>query len=161
MDSAVSSVLDAFTWSRYRPLRLPVAQAYADTVTDIPNEHQTGRRGSAAVITDARMGTTEEMTSRIRRYTITMAFRTACFISMIFVNGPFRWVLFGCAVALPYVAVVMANQAKQRTKPGRVEPVEPAERPQLTVGEPTEVISGDADDASSAGGSGSRDKRVA
>jgi hypothetical protein len=140
---------------------LPVAQAYADTVTDIPSEHQTGRRGSAAVITDARMGTTEEMTSRIRRYTITMAFRTACFISMIFVHGPFRWVLFACAVALPYIAVVMANQAKQRTTSGRVEPGEPAERPQLTAGEPTEpteVISGHIDDA---GDNGTRGKRVA
>ena len=113
------------------------------------------------MITDARMGTSEEMSSRIRRYTITMAFRTACFISMIFVHGPFRWVLFACAVALPYVAVVVANQANQRTKPGRVEPGEPTDRPQLTVGEPTEVISGDADDAGSTGGPGTRDKRVA
>ena len=113
------------------------------------------------MITDARMGTSEEMSSRIRRYTITMAFRTACFISMIFVHGAFRWVLFACAVALPYVAVVLANQANQRTKPGRVEPGEPTDRPQLTVGEPTEVISGDADDAGSAGGPGTRDKRVA
>jgi hypothetical protein len=107
------------------------------------------------------MGTSEEMSSRIRRYTITMAFRTACFISMIFVNGPFRWVLFACAVALPYVAVVVANQANQRTKPGRVEPGEPTDRPQLTAGEPTEVISGDTDDAGSTGGPGTRDKRVA
>ena len=58
-------------------------------------------RSSPTVITDARMGTSEEMSSRIRRYTITMAFRTACFISMIFVQGLFRWVLFACAVVLP------------------------------------------------------------
>ncbi len=161
MDSAVSSVLDAFTWSRYRVLRLPAEQAYADTVTDTPSEHQTGRHGSAAVITDARMGTSEEMSSRIRRYTITMAFRTACFISMIFVHGPFRWILFACAVALPYVAVVMANQAKQRTKPGRIEHAEPTELPQLTAGEPTEVISGDVDGSSSAGDARTRDKHVA
>ena len=161
MDSAVSSVLDAFTWSRYRVLRLPVGQAYADTVTDTPNEYQTGRRGSAAVITDARMGTSEEMSSRIRRYTITMAFRTACFISMIFVHGPFRWVLFACAVALPYVAVVVANQANQRTNPKRVESVEPTELPKLTAGEPTEVISGNIDGTGSTGDNRTRDKHVA
>ena len=126
-------------------------QAYADTVTDTPSEYQTGRRGNAAVITDARMGTSEEMSSRIRRYTITMAFRTACFISMIFVHGPFRWVLFACAVALPYVAVIVANQANQRTNRGRVEHAEPTELPQLTAGEPTEVISGDIDGTGSAG----------
>ena len=62
------------------------------------------------------------MSSRIRRYTITMAFRTACFISMIFVHGPFRWVLFACAVALPYVAVIWPTRRTQRTKPGASEP---------------------------------------
>ncbi len=136
-------------------------QAYADTVTDTPSEYQTGRRGNAAVITDARMGTSEEMSSRIRRYTITMAFRTACFISMIFVHGPFRWVLFACAVALPYVAVIVANQANQRTNRGRVEHAEPTELPQLTAGEPTEVISGDIDGTDPAGGRQTRDKHVA
>src|SRR3954466_11662395 len=108
--------------------------AHIRTVADL------GNRSSAPVITDARMGTSEEMSSRIRRYTITMAFRTACFISMIFVHGPFRWVLFACAVALPYVAVIVANQANQRTSRGRVEHAEPTELPQLTAGEPTEVI---------------------
>jgi Protein of unknown function (DUF3099) len=136
-------------------------QAYADTVTDTPSEYQTGRRGNAAVITDARMGTSEEMSSRIRRYTITMAFRTACFISMIFVHGPFRWVLFACAVALPYVAVIVANQANQRTNRGRVEHAEPTELPQLTAGEPTEVISGDIDGTGPAGGRQTRDNHVA
>ena len=43
-----------------------------------------------------------------------MAFRTACFIAMIFVDGPLRWVLFAGAVVLPYIAVIVANQANQR-----------------------------------------------
>ncbi len=99
------------------------------------------------MITDARSGASEEMSTRIRRYTITMAFRTACFISMIFVHGPFRWVMFGAAVLLPYIAVVLANQANQRTiTPDRIERGEPTNAPQLTVGEPTEVISGDVVD---------------
>ena len=66
----------------------------------------------------------------MRRYTITMAFRTACFISMIFVHGAFRWVLFACAVFLPYVAVIFANQANQRTNPAmQSSTLEPSDAP--------------------------------
>ena len=79
----------------------------------------TGHRGSGTLITDARMGTSEEMSSRIRRYTITMAFRAACFISMVFVDGVFRWVLFACAVVLPFIAVIAANQVDQHFREGK------------------------------------------
>lgn len=75
--------------------------------------------GSHAVITDARTSTSLEMSRRVRRYTITMAFRTACFLSMLLVDGSLRWVLFGFAVFLPYIAVVFANQANKRTQPTR------------------------------------------
>jgi hypothetical protein len=67
------------------------------------------------VITTARTGATAEMNSRVRRYTITMAFRTACFIAMIWVPGVLRWILFACALFLPYVAVLFANQANRRS----------------------------------------------
>ena len=63
-----------------------------------------------------------------------MAFRTACFVCMIFVPGTLRWVLFGCAVFLPYVAVVFANQADTKTRSGRVEPGEPQPAAELPVG---------------------------
>ena len=76
-------------------------------------------RSSPTVITDARMGTSEEMSSRIRRYTITMAFRAACFISMVFVEGVFRWVMFACAVVLPFIAVIAANQVNQHFRAGK------------------------------------------
>ena len=103
------------------------------------------------------MGNSAEMSSRIRRYTITMAFRTACFLSMLLVEGPIRWVLFVAAVVLPYIAVVVANQANQR-RSGRVSPVPPTDHPQLTTGERVEVISGSLDD----GGDRQRsDQRVA
>jgi Protein of unknown function (DUF3099) len=96
---------------------------------------ESGRRGSAPLITDARMGTSEEMSSRIRRYTITMAFRAACFLAMIFVEGPFRWVLFGCAVVLPFIAVIAANQVNQRFRAGKkMTHALPSERPELTTG---------------------------
>lgn len=91
--------------------------------------------GSHAVITDARTATSLEMASRIRRYSITMAFRTACFISMLFVHGAFRWVLLGIAVFLPYIAVVLANQANTRTQPPRkVDDLQPSTAPQITDG---------------------------
>ena len=108
-------------------------------MTEIPNAREAPRRGATAVITDARSGTSKEMATRVRRYTITMAFRTACFISMIFVHGPFRWVLFACAVALPYIAVTMANQANQRTRGVEVPRVEPSDHPELTTGDQADV----------------------
>lgn len=90
--------------------------------------------GSFPVITDARSGASEDLARRQRRYTITMAFRTACFIAMIFVPGVFRWILFACAAFLPYIAVIFANQANQR-QPGR--PVgggDPGQSRALTAG---------------------------
>ncbi len=83
------------------------------------------------------------MSQRIRRYTITMAFRMACFLSMLFVHGWFRWALLAFAVFLPYIAVVLANQSDQRTKNHTVEPGAPADAPQLTTGEPVDLIPGE------------------
>jgi hypothetical protein len=96
------------------------------------------------VITDAQTATSKEMSSRVKRYAITMGIRTACFISMIFVPGPLRWVLLAAAVFLPYLAVVLANQANTRTKVGPVNPGDPTPMPQLTAGDPPpQVIHGD------------------
>jgi len=112
-----------------------------DVGTDTPTVAETGHRGSAPLITDARMGTSEEMSSRIRRYTITMAFRAACFVSMIFVSGAFRWVLFACAVVLPFIAVIAANQVNQHFRDGKkMTHALPIERPQLTTGHNDEAI---------------------
>jgi hypothetical protein len=102
--------------------------------TDTRTVAESGRRRSAPLITDARMATSDEMSSRIRRYTITMAFRAACFISMIFVSGAFRWVLFACAVVLPFIAVIAANQVNQHFRSGKMTHAFPSERPQLTTG---------------------------
>jgi hypothetical protein len=103
------------------------------------------RRGkpATAIITDAPSASSKEMSSRIRRYTITMAFRTACFVSMIFVQGSLRWVLLALAIVLPYVAVVAANQADQRAPRGSLERGAPEDAPQLTSGERPDVIAGD------------------
>ena len=108
---------------------------------------QANRHGGTAVITDARVSTSAEMSKRIRRYTITMAFRTACFVSMIFVSGPARWVLLAGAIVLPYIAVLFANQANQRTPSAIVTQGVPSDLPQLTAGE--DVVSGYVVDESS------------
>jgi hypothetical protein len=130
-------VSDAFTWSRYRGLVGFADQAYADSVSDSQSQPSSGRKGSTAVITDARTPASEEMHSRVVRYTLTMAFRTACFISMVFVPSPGRWVLFACALVLPYVAVIMANQANQRSIRKRADSFDAtSDRPQLTAGPP-------------------------
>ena len=99
-----------------------------------------------AVITDARGAASQELSSRVRRYTLAMAFRLACFISMAFVDGWLRWTLLAFAVFLPYVAVVLANQADERTTPSEVEHGAPEAAPQLTTGYHAEVIEGDVVD---------------
>jgi hypothetical protein len=96
-----------------------------------------GQRSHPTLITDARSGASKEMSSRVRRYTYTMAFRTACFIAMIFVPGIWRWILFACAVLLPLIAVILANQANRRSA-SRWEsaaiPTPTSDAPQLTTG---------------------------
>lgn len=73
------------------------------------------------MITDAQEGASADLKQRQIRYAITMAFRVACFISMVWVPSPWRWILLGGAVVLPYIAVIFANQADQRTDRTKVE----------------------------------------
>lgn len=63
--------------------------------------------------------------ARIRRYLITMAIRTSCFVGMVLVEGWLRWVLLVAAAGLPYVAVVLANARAPRVR-GSVGPVMPS-----------------------------------
>lgn len=110
-------------------------------------DRETGyTRQNFSVITNARVPSSEEMSGRVRRYTITMAFRTACFVAMIFVPGIWRWLLFAGAVFLPYIAVLFANQAQQRGMSNRVEaPPAPDDAKRITAG-PEDLIQGDVDD---------------
>ena len=104
-----------------------------------------GAFGSFTVITDARGAASQEQATRQRRYAITMAFRTACFIAMIFVPGALRWVLFAGAVFLPYIAVIFANQAHQRPPGDAVGGGgDPGDAPAITTGEERgQIISGE------------------
>ena len=56
----------------------------------------------------------EERQARLRRYLLTMAFRTSCVVAMVFVRGPLLWVLAFSAIFLPWIAVVFANHVRQR-----------------------------------------------
>ena len=117
-------------------------------MSDREGPSASGDKGPVPLITDARDAASVEHSSRVRRYALTMAFRTACFVAMIFVEGPMRWVLFAGAVILPYVAVIVANQANQRSQPTRVRDGVTTDRPQLTTGpDDAEVISGPVNDA--------------
>lgn len=60
----------------------------------------------------------EERVRRMRNYAITMAIRTACFLALIWVRGPWMLVFAAGAIFLPYFAVVIANAvSKNRRQP--------------------------------------------
>ena len=100
--------------------------------------------GSFTVITDARGAASQEQAARQRRYAITMAFRTGCFIAMIFVPGVLLWVLFAGAVFRPYIAVIFANQAQQRPPGDAVGGGDPGDAAAITTGEERgQIISGE------------------
>src|SRR3712207_5436279 len=120
----------------------------APTASDLHRDrpvlpHLPHQRAAHAVVTDARGAASTELSSRVRRYSLAMAFRLACFISMAFVDGWLRWTLLAFAVFLPYVAVVLANQADQRTVENEVEHGAPEDAPALTTGAETVVLPGD------------------
>lgn len=66
-------------------------------------------------ITGARRGIREDVDQRARRYVISMAIRTVCFVLAVIVDGPLRWVLIAAALILPYLSVVFANGGRERT----------------------------------------------
>ena len=93
-------------------------------------------------ITTARPGASVETSSRVRRYVVTMAFRTACFLLAVTVaHGWLQWVMLAGAVFLPYMGVLLANQADET---GRRKPVEaaPDGTPQLSAGPEPEYVEG-------------------
>lgn len=65
-------------------------------------------------ITGAQAPLSADQRARTRRYLISMAIRTVCFIGAIVTTGWLRWTLVAAAVVLPYVAVVMANAGRKR-----------------------------------------------
>ncbi len=99
---------------------------------------------TGANITDARAGTSVDMTQRVRRYTITMAFRTVCFlVAVIFAHGWLQWTLFAGALFLPYMAVLLANQSNTKGQVRVVRRGAPGEAKQLTVMPTSDYVEGE------------------
>ena len=88
-------------------------------------------------ITTAAASRDDDIRARQRRYLVSMGIRTACFVAAVIVgHGVIMWLLIVAAVLLPYVAVVMANAASNKSDEfalraiGRTE-LPAAQRPQL------------------------------
>ncbi|MGO1973877.1 MAG: DUF3099 domain-containing protein [Propionibacteriaceae bacterium] len=95
-------------------------------------------KSDRVVITDAKTAGSVEQAGRERRYLLAMGFRVACFIAMIWVPGVFRWILLGCAIVIPYLAVILANAAnREQEEPQNFGHPEPGAAPAVSDGAET------------------------
>lgn len=69
-------------------------------------------------ITSASESHSDAVWSREKRYAISMGIRTACFLLGVVIDHPIRWVFFAGAVVLPWIAVVIGNQASRKSSEG-------------------------------------------
>jgi hypothetical protein len=87
-------------------------------------------------ITSATRGRSDDIGARQRRYIMSMAIRTVCFLLAVLSMGHwFMWLFLAGAVVLPYVAVVIAN-AGAAPDPGGPEPLVPDPRARRLEGPP-------------------------
>ena len=84
-------------------------------------------------ITGARRSLSEDVAYRQRRYVISMAIRTVCFLLVVVVDGWLRWAFFVAALVLPYFAVIFANAGRERAPQAPATLMEHS-RPQITDG---------------------------
>ena len=82
------------------------------------------RAGSPQSVTTAPEARTEDQARRLKHYLVTMSIRTACFVLLVVIDHPIRWLFAAGAVFLPFFAVVAANAVRPRVA-GRVRPVLP------------------------------------
>jgi len=108
--------------------------------------HHLHHAPQTVTITDAREAASLEQFSRVKRYTLAMAFRMACFLGILVVDGWLRWILLAVAVFLPYVAVLLANQADERTVTSTVEHGAPEPVAQIAASPYSETITGEVVD---------------
>jgi predicted tellurium resistance membrane protein TerC len=73
-----------------------------------------GMADDVFTITTAATSLRDDQRARQRAYLLSMAVRTACFLGAIVAPNPWRWILIGGAVVLPYFAVVVANGGRSR-----------------------------------------------
>jgi hypothetical protein len=89
------------------------------------------RRDPAPIrITSATRSHSEEIAGRQRRYIISMAVRTVCFLlAVVFAPGALMWIFIVASFVLPSVAVVLANvQAPTDPDPGPETAFDPMRR---------------------------------
>lgn len=82
------------------------------------------RHDSPQSVTSAAESRTDDQARRLKQYLFTMSVRTACFILLVVIDHPIRWLFAVLAIFLPFIAVVAANAVRPRA-PGRVRPVVP------------------------------------
>lgn len=75
-------------------------------------------QGEVYDVTSAPKSLTNDLSSRQKRYFISMMIRTLCFILTVILPSPFRWFALAGAVTLPYIAVVIANAGRETITPG-------------------------------------------
>ncbi|HSE07385.1 MAG TPA: DUF3099 domain-containing protein [Nocardioidaceae bacterium] len=82
-------------------------------------------------ITSANPSHSEELAGRQRRYVISMAIRTVCFLlAVVFAGGVLMWIFIAASFILPPVAVIIAN-AQAPTDPEPAESSFDPTRPEL------------------------------
>lgn len=94
------------------------------------------RRDEVYSITGAPRSARADRDFRVKRYLVSMGIRTVCFIAAILVQGPLTWVLFAAAVVLPYISVVIANQATRVRQPSGLPPLILKDTTELPAGHP-------------------------
>ncbi|WP_081744575.1 DUF3099 domain-containing protein [Arthrobacter sp. H14] len=67
-------------------------------------------------ITDARVPHTDEMRTRMIKYSVSMGIRVVCLILVFFTSGWLQWAFIAGAVLLPYFAVIIANGGSDTSK---------------------------------------------
>lgn len=78
-------------------------------------------------ITNAATPHSDDLDARMAKYLVSMLIRTVCVVLVLVVHHPVRWVFAAGAIALPYVAVIIANNTGGR-RSGRVALGTPAAR---------------------------------
>ncbi|HEX6888009.1 MAG TPA: DUF3099 domain-containing protein [Candidatus Nanopelagicales bacterium] len=72
------------------------------------------RRDEVHRITTAQPDAPAELVSRERTYLVMMATRMVAIVVAVVVPGVWRWIAIALGVLLPYIAVVLVNQARTR-----------------------------------------------
>jgi hypothetical protein len=77
----------------------------------VPGPSRTRVESTAEIhsITDARVAHSDEMRTRMIKYSVSMGIRMVCLVLVFVVDGWLQWVFIAGAVFLPYFAVIVAN----------------------------------------------------